>query len=283
VIKEYYYLTKPGIIRGNILTLITGFLVGSALYGFDSAKLIFAILGTSLVVASACILNNILDIDIDAKMQRTKKRALVTHKIPVKDAIIYASVFGLAGTAILYFLVNSLTAILGLLGMYLYVVVYTYLKRKTVFSTLIGSLSGSIPPVAGYASATNQIDIYSGILFVSMAFWQMSHFYAISLYRFNDYKKAKIPLLPIEKSLSRAKFSIILYIVGFIFSLSLMFVYAMISELSVVLLVSLSTLWLASGLYYIKMTADKWGKMMFLISLIVISFWCLVLSVDSLI
>jgi len=283
VLKDYYYLLKPGIIRGNILTLITGYLVGLRLTSFDSYQLFYAILGTSMVVGSACVLNNILDKDVDAKMVRTKNRALAANRILVKNAYLYAITLGFLGTLLLVLKVNILTAVLGLLGVYLYAVVYTYCKRKTAYSTLVGSLSGSIPPVAGYAAATGVLDFYSVLLFASMTCWQMPHFYAIALYRHKDYSKAGIPVLPLKRGINRAKISVLSYVILFIISVSLLFIYGILSELSTILLIGLSSIWLSNGIIYFNSKPDKWGKMMFLMSLIMVSVWCLSLSIDSLI
>lgn len=283
MIKEYYLLTKPGIIRGNILTLIAGFLVGSMDSKINLPVLIWALIGTSLVVASACVLNNIYDRDIDQYMLRTKNRALVKNKISIKNAFIYALILGFLGTLILLIQVNTLTALLGLLGMVLYVVMYTYLKRKTVYGTIIGSLSGSVPPLAGYSAATNSIDATSIILFLSMTCWQMSHFYAIALYRFQEYKKAKIPLLPIVKGVVRTKISILLYVFGFALTCSALYLLSAISLISFVIFIILGTSWICLGIYYFNIkNSAKWGKNMYLFSLIIISAWCLILSIDSL-
>lgn len=265
------------------MTLIAGYLVGSRLSEVNIINLLYAAVGTSLVVGSACVINNIFDKDIDAKMVRTKNRALAANRVTVRNALSFSLVIGILGTSLLALKVNILTAILGILGLYLYVVVYTYSKRKTTYSTLIGSVSGSIPPVAGYAAATGVLDIYAALLFISMAFWQMSHFYAIALFRGKDYQKAMIPVLPIKKGIVRTKISILFYIVLYILSISLLFVYGIISEVSTVILIGLSSIWLANGVLYFDSKADKWGKMMFLLSLITVSAWCLLLSIDSLV
>ena len=283
MIKDYYFLTKPGIIRGNILTLIAGFMVGTIHSDFNLPRLLWAIIGTSLVVASSCVLNNIFDRDIDKYMARTKNRALVMSRISVRNAVYYAITLGVIGFVILLIQVNALTALLGLLGMVLYVIVYTFMKRKTSYGTIIGSLSGSVPPLAGYSAAANVIDLTSITLFLSMTCWQMSHFYAIALYRMNEYKKAKIPLLPIVKGAARTKFSVMSYVFGFALTCSVLYLLGAISEVSFLIFVLLSTAWICLGVYFYKTSNDtQWGKTMFLFSLLVISAWCLILSIDSL-
>lgn len=283
MIREYYLLTKPGIIRGNILTLIAGFMVGTMHHGFSLPTLLWALIGTSLVVASSCVLNNIFDRDIDKYMARTKTRALVMSRISVRNAVYYAITLGVIGFVVLLIKVNALTALLGLLGMVLYVIVYTFMKRQTSYGTIIGSLSGSVPPLAGYSAAANVIDLTSITLFLSMTCWQMSHFYAIALYRMNEYKKAKIPLLPIVKGVSRTKVSVISYVFGFALTCSTLYLLGAISEISFLIFVILSTAWICLGVYFYRDENEiKWGKNMFLFSLIVISAWCLILSIDSL-
>ncbi len=139
--KDYYNLMKPGIIYGNLLTTIGGFLFASKDH-IDISLLIFTLLGTSLIIGSACVFNNYIDRDIDVKMDRTKKRALVSGIIKPLQALVFGAVIGLVGLAILIVHTNGLVVLIGSLAFLIYVVFYGISKRRSVHGTLVGSLAG---------------------------------------------------------------------------------------------------------------------------------------------
>ncbi|MDB5181323.1 MAG: protoheme farnesyltransferase, partial [Candidatus Saccharibacteria bacterium] len=198
MLKAYYRLTKPGIIYGNLLTAIGGFLFGAQ--GDINPYLLVAMsVGTSMIIASACVFNNYIDRDIDAYMARTKKRALVSKQISPTKALIFGGALGLIGVIVLYCFTNIPTLALGIIGFVSYVFLYTFSKRRTVYSTLIGSISGSTPIAAGYTAATGQFDSAALILFLIMAIWQLPHFYAIGIFRRDDYAAAGVPILSVVK------------------------------------------------------------------------------------
>ncbi|MEO5499709.1 MAG: protoheme IX farnesyltransferase, partial [Candidatus Saccharimonadales bacterium] len=156
-LKRYYVLTKPGIIRGNVIIVIAGYLFGAA--GSPSWKtLLGLVVGSSLIIASACVYNNILDRNIDKQMSRTKNRALVENTISVLNAAIFGTVLLVLATLVLFFTTNILALVIALIGHVAYVVLYTFTKRVTVHGTLLGTISGSTPPVIGYVTATGALD-----------------------------------------------------------------------------------------------------------------------------
>jgi protoheme IX farnesyltransferase len=150
--KTYYSLTKPGIIYGNAMTAIAGYLFGSQWHIEWDIFLAF-LLGNILIIASACVFNNYIDRGIDAKMSRTKKRATATGKISPIAVNIYAAALGTAGFIILT-KTNTITFLIGLAAFFSYVVLYGAAKRKTIHGTLVGTLPGSASLVAGYTAAT---------------------------------------------------------------------------------------------------------------------------------
>ena len=173
--KLYYQLTKPGIVYGNAIAAVSGFFLAAK--GHINLQLFIGMLtGVCFVIASSGVFNNYIDRGIDRKMERTKKRALAAGLISVKSALIYGLALGIAGFAILSFFTNLLTVALGLIGVFFYLVMYGIWKRKSIHGTIIGSISGSIPLVAGYCTVTNRFDIGAGILFLILAIWQMPHF-----------------------------------------------------------------------------------------------------------
>ncbi|QCI24506.1 protoheme IX farnesyltransferase [Buchnera aphidicola (Muscaphis stroyani)] len=217
-IKHYCEIIKPGIIFGNIILIMGGFLFSSHIK-FSPFLFLNTILGTSLVMASACVLNNLIDFDIDQKMKRTKNRVLARKLIKPINAIIFSLFLGIIGVFILGYLVNYLSMFLSVFGFLVYVFLYTLIyKRNSIYSTFVGSFSGSIPSVIGHTAATNNINLCAVLFFITFVFWQMAHFYSISIFRLNDYKNAKIPVFSVIKGVYLTKKHIVYYIVGFIIS-----------------------------------------------------------------
>jgi heme o synthase len=278
MIKAYYYLTKPGIIYGNWLSVIAGFFLAST-DGFDPLLFLATLLGIGFVIGSACVFNNYIDRDIDEKMLRTKKRALVTKKIPVKHALIFGIILGLLGFVILTVYVNVLTAFIGYFGFFFYVVMYGVWKRVSLYGTLIGSVSGAIPPVVGYTAITNNVDATALILFLILVIWQMPHFYAIAIFRQNDYEAAGIPVLPIKKGRLHTKIHMLCYIVAFIIAANLFTVIGLTGYTYTTIMTVLGLGWLALCIKGFRKTNDeRWARKMFGFSLIVLTVWCVLLT-----
>ena len=286
--KAYLALTKPGIIRGNLLTAAAGFLLAASIsdsfaWSKDVSVFIYMLVGTSLIIACGCVINNVLDRGIDAKMQRTKNRALVTGTIQPLNAYLFAAILGILGSTLLILYVNTTTALLGLFGLFFYAVVYTYFKRTTVHGTLIGSISGSVPPVAGYTALTNSLDTTAYILFAILVCWQMPHFYAIAMYRSKEYANAGIPVLPVKKSMRTAKIEILVYISGFIIAASLLTLTGITGYIYLAVMTIVGFYWLLLGIKGFRRRDDeKWGKSMFLFSLLVILITSLMIAVGAL-
>jgi protoheme IX farnesyltransferase len=270
LVKAYYQLTKPGIIYGNLLTALAGFLLASK-WHIDWTLLLALLAGVSLVIASACVFNNYLDRGLDEKMQRTKRRALVTGAIPVSQALVYATGLGTAGFAALIVGTNWLTVAIGVIAFVDYVVLYGLAKRRSEHGTLVGTVAGAAPVVAGYCAVTDRFDGGALILFMILVLWQMPHFYAIAIYRLKDYKAAGLLVWPVKKGLPSTKRQMLGYILAFMLAniaLSL-FGYTGYTYAAVMTLIGLYWLWLA--LQGFKTDNDRqWGRQMFFCSLIVI-------------
>lgn len=145
MIKQYLQVTKPGIIFGNLISVVGGFLLASK-GSINYTLFLTSMVGVSLVVASGCVFNNVIDRDIDRKMERTKNRVLVKGLISAKTSLVYATLLGIAGFMMLYFGANPLAMWLSVIGFIVYVGIYSlYMKRHSVYGTLIGSLSGAAP------------------------------------------------------------------------------------------------------------------------------------------
>jgi len=215
-VKKYLLVAKPGIIFGNLITAAGGFFL-AARGQIDMAVLLPTLIGISLVVACGCVLNNLIDRNLDRKMIRTRHRVMARGLISTYIAVCYALLLGAAGTALIRAAANMLSVAIVLTGLVIYVVVYSlYLKRKSVYGTLIGSLAGVAPPVAGYCAVTGRFDTGAFILLAIFSLWQMPHCYAIAVYRSEDYAAAKIPVLSAGHEMPAVKKHIFLYILVFI-------------------------------------------------------------------
>ena len=197
--QNYLLVAKPGMVLGNLISAAAGFFLASKGRVDGAALSLATLIGISLVVASGCVFNNCVDRKIDRKMVRTRNRALAKGVISLKSPVSYATILGIAGMALLCAATNLLTVVITLAGLVIYVVVYSlYMKRSSVYSTLIGSLAGAAPPLAGYCAVTGSFDLGALILLSIFTLWQMPHCYAIAVYRLDDYTAAGIPVLPVK-------------------------------------------------------------------------------------
>ena len=201
---------KPRVMSLVIFTSAVGFLTSGA-----SLSTMYAMIGIILVAvgagAAGC-LNMWYEADLDALMSRTCLRPIPTGKINKQQALIFGillSVFSVVG---LNFFANTLSAALLLITILFYLFIYTiWLKRKTPQNIVIGGAAGALPPVIGWTIATNSISLEPLSLFLIIFFWTPSHFWALSLYKADDYKKAEIPMLPVTDGIEKTKLNILIY------------------------------------------------------------------------
>ncbi|GIP63255.1 protoheme IX farnesyltransferase [Virgibacillus pantothenticus] len=262
---------KLGIIRSNLIPMFAGFTL--ALYTYEMSfmeklpEVIFALLGTALVIGAAGAFNNLYDRDIDAIMERTKQRPTVTGQIKPVIVFLLSVIMSISGIALLA-LTTWLAAVLAFLGLFFYVVPYTmWSKRRTVYNTEIGSISGAMPPLIGWAAVYPDITHPAIIgLFVVMIIWQMPHFYAIAIRNHKQYEAAKIPMLPVVKGVQRTYIQTNVYLVIMIM-ISFLFGTLSIGLMLVALLLSAG--WLTLSVFrYHRVNAEKWATSMFLYSLV---------------
>ena len=272
MLKKYLFLTKPGILFGNFITTLGGFFLAAQGH-VDFLLLILTLLGTTLVVASGCVINNVIDQDIDHKMQRTQNRALVKKTISPSVALVYASVLGVIGFSILWFGVNPYSFLFAVIGFVVYVGFYSlWSKRTTIHQTVIGSISGASPPVIGYVAVTNEFDVAALLIFLAYGLWQMPHSWAISIYRFDDYKNAGIPILPVARSIFRTKVECVIYIVLFAAVLNGLYCFGYTNVFFLITFNALTAYWLYLSLIGFKAENDQiWAKRFFLYSVILIT------------
>ena len=269
-LQAYYRLTKPGIIYGNLLATIGAFLFGAD-GSFSPTVFLGLIIGTSFVIACGCVINNYLDQSIDQHMKRTKKRALVTGEISGTSALVFARLIGGTGLALLYATTNQTATVLGLVGLLTYAGIYTFAKPRTALATLIGTVPGALPPVAGYVAATGVIDTNAWILFVIMVSWQMVHFYAISLYRIKEYRAAKIPVMPVKYGVTVTKIQMLIFVVLFAVSVVLLGTLGTAGTIFLIFMALISLWWLYIVFRgYNQKPVDAWARRVFGTSLVVL-------------
>lgn len=262
---------KTGIIKSNLIPMFAGLTL--ALYTYEISpfekfpEIIFALIGSILVIGAAGAFNNLYDRDIDAIMERTKNRPTVTGEIKPASVLwigIFMSIFGIAALT----LTTPLAALLGFLGLFFYIVPYTmWSKRRTIYNTEIGSVSGAMPPLIGWAAIYPNITHPAILgLFVITVIWQMPHFYAIAIRKYDEYKAAKVPMLPVVKGIKRTYIQTNIYLMILI-AISFLFRSLSLGLMLVALL--LSVLWLILNIFgYKKMDSEKWAKSMFIYSLL---------------
>ncbi|WP_447869418.1 heme o synthase [Pseudomonas putida] len=281
-VKHFIQITKPGIIFGNVLSVAGGFFLASKGH-VDFALFLAVVIGTSLVVASGCVFNNCIDRDIDHKMERTKNRVMVQGGMSLPLGLIYATLLGVAGFSLLYVQANPLSAFCALIGFVVYVGFYSlWLKRKSVHGTLVGSLSGAMPPVIGYCAVSNSFDLAAVTLLVMFSLWQMPHSFAIAIFRFKDYSAANIPVLPVARGILAAKKQIVLYVLAFVLATLMLTLggYAGLGYLAVAAAMGLYWLYMAWGGYKAE-DDSKWARKVFGFSILTVTALSVMMGVDS--
>jgi heme o synthase len=209
--REYLELTKPRVSLLIVFTAIVGMVLASP--GMVPLRaLIFGTLGIALASGSAAAFNHVLDRRIDERMARTRGRPLPTGHLATHQAIVFASLLGLASMLVLWPTVGQLTALLTFFSLIGYAIVYTlWLKRATPQNIVIGGAAGAAPPVLGWAAVTNTIDPHALLLFVIVFTWTPPHFWALAIARRDDYAKAGIPMLPVTHGIPFTRLNIVLY------------------------------------------------------------------------
>lgn len=214
-LARYLSLTKPRVLAGNVLTALAGFALASA-GSFDLGALLAVTIGTTLVIASACVVNNILDRDIDQLMARTRRRVSVTGTISLPGAITFAVLLGVLGLATLVRFSGIAVAVIGAIGFFVYVVLYgMWSKRQSQHGTLMGSVSGAIPILAGYVAVTGTVDATAALAFSMMFLWQEPEFYSIAIYRRDEYAAAGVPVVTVTRGIAYTKRLIFVYTILF--------------------------------------------------------------------
>lgn len=209
-------LFKGMVLIANVLPVFVGFWL--ALYFTNNSimanlnLLLITISGSLILIAGALVLNNWYDVDIDTVMQRTKKRPTVTGNFALKNVLVLGIALSVIGMTILFFTTFE-AAIYAFIGWFLYVVPYTmWSKRKYTLNTVIGSFSGAVTPLIGWAAITSAFHIVPIVLFIILFIWQMPHTFAIAMKKYDEYKAADVKMLPVVYGFEMTKRQITVYV-----------------------------------------------------------------------
>jgi heme o synthase len=267
--RDFLALIKIGIVNSNLITTFTGLWL--ALY-FNNKHflqhldmMVLSLLGSTLIIAGSCSLNNFIDRDIDHVMERTKKRPTVTGKYSGPKVLTIGFSFIVIGSFLL-FLTSFTAGLIGLIGIFSYVVLYTmWSKRQYTLNTVIGSISGAVPPLIGWASIDPDLHVVAWILFLLMFIWQPPHFLALAMRRTEEYRAAGIPMLPVVHGFDITKRQMVVWVACL---LPLPFYLHSLGMPFVVLATILNIGWLILSIVGFRVKDDiKWATQMFVYSI----------------
>ncbi len=209
--QDYYSMTKPKVVLLIAFTALVGMLLSSdGLVPWN--VLLFGLGGISLAAASGAVINHVIDQRIDALMDRTSWRPIPSGHMDTPHATRFALLLGGLSMALLYFLINPLTALLTGLALIGYAVIYTrYLKRSTPQNIVWGGLAGAAPPLLGWCAATGEVTLESFLLLLIIFVWTPPHFWPLAIHRRDDYAKADVPMLPVTHGIDFTKQQVLIY------------------------------------------------------------------------
>ena len=278
--RDYLEMCKPRVVVLMLLCAVVGmFLATPAAVPLE--LVLYASLGIALVAGSAAVVNHVADQHIDAKMARTESRPVATGRVTNSQAMIFSAITGVLGIALLWFLVNPLTAWLNLASWVGYGLIYTlYLKRATSQNIVIGGLFGAAPPLFGWTAVTNSIDP-GGLLLVLIIFaWTPPHFWALALERKDEYADVGMPMLPVTHGEAFTRLHILLYTILLVVASVLPFVIAMSGPLYLAGALALGAGFLYWAIVLIRNNNDKAPMETFRYSILYLGALFLVMLVD---
>lgn len=268
-LKDFLALIKIGIVNSNLITVFTGlwlaFQFSDRHFLSELNILVYTIVGSALIIAGSAAMNNYIDTDIDPLMESKKARPTVTGRFKPSAVLALAVSFIVIGEIFL-FSASISAGVLGIAGVLAYVVLYSmWSKRRHVSNTIVGSISGAIPPLIGWAAVEPSLGAGAWALFLIMFIWQPPHFYALAMKRTEEYRAANIPMLPVVKGFHRTKKSMLAWVV-MLFPLP--FLLMELGTGFIILATLLNIGWLVLAIRGFKVIDDlKWAKTMFIYSL----------------
>lgn len=285
ILREFKEMTKMGLAISVVFSTIAGYFLAIPDVGSIDYMVVLALaVGGYCMVGASNVYNQIIERDLDAKMNRTRNRPIASGRVKPSSAFILASILTILGIGILY-AVNPKTAMFGAISIFLYTSVYTPLKTITPLSVFVGAFPGAIPFMLGWVAATNQFGIEAGTLFLIQFFWQFPHFWAIGWFLFDDYKRGGFSMLPTGKKDNKTAIQIILYTVWLII-VSLLPASGLTGRLYLTpvaaVLVLLSGLWmLMAAVKLYNQRTDKAARSLMLVSVTYISLIQVIFILDK--
>jgi len=254
--RDYLALCKPKVVLMILITAMVGMYLASE-QNFDLKVMFIASIAISFAASAAAIVNHVIDVSIDAKMQRTQWRPLVNQRISRKQALCFSASLTTSSMFLLLYYINVLTAFLTLIGFVGYALVYTcFLKHSTPQNIVYGGFAGAIPPLLGWTSITNNIAIEPLLLTLIIFLWTPAHFWPLAIDRLDDYRRANVPMLPVVKGVNYTKTCIVLYTLATIIASILPYTFHYSGELYLIVVLLLG-LWFGYYAIQLKITADE--------------------------
>jgi protoheme IX farnesyltransferase len=283
VLGQLYALTKPRVVQLIVFCALVGMVM--AVPGIPTSSeiqhAILACVGIWLVAGAAAAINCLVEKEIDAKMKRTSWRPTAQGQVDVLLTLYFSSALCAAGSALLYFWINPLTMWLTL-GTFLgYAVIYTLiLKPLTPQNIVIGGSSGAMPPVLGWAAMTDQVGPEALLLFLIIFLWTPPHFWALALYRVEEYRKSGLPMLPVTLGINFTCLQILLYTLILLAACLMPFVYGMSSWLYLLVALALSLIFVGHAFKLWREYSDEQARQTFKFSLLHLSFLFTAMLID---
>ncbi len=280
-LAQYLALTKPRVTQLAVFCAVIGMLLSTDDGLPDIGKMVFATVGIWLLAGAAFAVNCLVEREVDARMARTARRATASGEITVMQTLLFSAVIGGLGMAILYVLVNPLTMWLTFATFVGYAVIYTIiLKPATPQNIVIGGLSGAMPPALGWAAIANDVPMQAWILVLIIFIWTPPHFWALAMYRREEYKKSGLPMLPVTHGMRLTQFHVWLYSIALFATTMLPFAVNMsgVIYLACAVVLGIMFLWHSWQLY--RRYTDQLSRKAFAFSIVYLALLFAALLID---
>tara|TARA_Y100000588_G_C14156826_1_gene883021 strand:- start:518 stop:1393 length:876 start_codon:yes stop_codon:yes gene_type:complete len=288
MVKDFIVLIKIKITIFVLITSYLGYYLGLRFIGLNMVEFysivtfIHLIIGVFFTSSSSSIFNQYFETNLDKKMQRTQSRPLPNKRINKQMALFLAILFAIIGVVYLFILINPITAFLSFLTIFLYVFVYTPLKTRSKWNTIIGSFPGAIPPLGGWSAATGELNTPAFILFMILFCWQIPHFFSLAIIYKDDYSRAGFKMLPsVSKNLDSTLFQIVFFIMALIASSIGIYLLNLTSFVYMLGAVLLGTIFLIYSANILFEQSDKKIKKLFIFSIIYLPLLMLLIIFDT--
>ena len=281
-LADFWTLSKPELSLLSLLTTLAGYFCASQ-HGIVFGHLALTLLGTGLLAAGAAALNMYVEREYDGQMRRTQKRPLPSGRMKPGEALLFGILTGVTGAFLLATTINLLTAALGVVTYASYVFVYTPLKRKSTWNTLVGCIPGAIPPIMGWSAVRNDLSLDAWALFAILFMWQMPHFLSLAWMYRADYKRGGFKMLPTEEAEDGMRTSIhILVFCALLIPASLLpVVFGMSGMIYTVVALLLGVSFFALSIVLVIRRTNELARRVFFASLIYIPALFIILMIDK--